>query len=243
MKCFVTKVQLGCIVLDGLMDSKGKYYLSVPQIMSHLTTDTKQPTRAIKALPVKGLTIDKANIVGTRETVNVINAEMLEFILFEFAMKGDKAAKDIVRSLVGLSIHQIFSDAFGVKFEREERQKWLAQRQSGKATRRTFINAIRDYVKRHPEHPPMDSKFIYANASDYVNLRVMGRRSKQLKEDFELSDSGSVRDIMSIKELSRVEMIEDEATIQVDKFDIHPCEAVRRVSDVLLFAPSDRGLV
>lgn len=31
--------------------------------------------------------------------------------------------------MVGLSLHQVFSDAFGIKFEAEDRQRWLKQRQ------------------------------------------------------------------------------------------------------------------
>jgi hypothetical protein len=62
------------------------------------------------------------------KAVNAIALKDFEKLVFELALKGNERAQEFSRSLIGLSLHQLFCDAFGIKFEKEERQQYLAQR-------------------------------------------------------------------------------------------------------------------
>jgi hypothetical protein len=62
--------------------------------------------------------------------VNVILLPDFEKLLAKLDRGGNKAAQDMRDDLVGLALNQLFSDAFGQKFEKEERQAYLIDRQS-----------------------------------------------------------------------------------------------------------------
>ncbi len=241
MKANVTRIQIGNVEFDGLMDQNGKFYVAIPQMVD---LGLVPPNRSQKQLEsLLGMVFSSHVKLKTERNSKPLNSvSLLEFetIVAKLDRSGNKAAQDFRDLMVGLSLHQLFSDAFNIKFEKAERQEFIEKRLAGKVSRRTFTDAIRDYLARHPETPGQMARFMYSNASDLVNYRVLDRRAKQIKDDWNLTESQLIRDKMNSVELSRVQMIEDEATILVDEFDTEPCEAVRQVSAKFLFAPSRR---
>lgn len=157
LKADVTQVNLGNFSIDGLMDDQGNYYIAVPQISSVFSFDSNQASRSIKALLGKGFTFDKLKTPLNSKPVNAIPVQMFEKMLLEMAIKGNQKAIELSRGLIGLSLQQLFSDAFGVKFEAEDRQRWLATRFN---TRHDF-RPLTDQLQKHGfNHPSEYAKFI-----------------------------------------------------------------------------------
>ena len=82
--------------------------------------------------------------------VSVLTEIQTEIVLLELTIQGNKDAKTIQRSLVGLSLHQLLCDAFKIKFEVEDRQQWLICRQRTKVTFRLFTDELKKYGFQNP---------------------------------------------------------------------------------------------
>lgn len=128
-KAVIAQVSIGNLSLEGLMTEDGTFGIGYPQLVSH---DLVPQNRAIKELKVRlgiDLKTTKWRIITAKAPVNVILLTDFEKLLAKLDRVGNKAAQDMRDDLVGLSMHQLFSDAFGQKFEKEERQQWLTNRQ------------------------------------------------------------------------------------------------------------------
>ena len=76
--------------------------------------------------------------------------EFFEKIILELALKGNELATRLVRALVGLSLHQLFCDSFGKKFEIEDRQRWLETRFNTKHDFRPLTDQLQAYGFKEP---------------------------------------------------------------------------------------------
>lgn len=120
---------------------------------------------------------------------------------------------------------------------------WGKVRLEGKETRREFTDAIKDYIERHPELPDDAKEWMYANASDKVNLVVFGRTAKQLLRDFSVGDRTALRNAFNSKELQLIREVENVAMRLTDSRDIHPFRAVQEAESRLLIPVSSRALL
>lgn len=239
IKAQLAPVKIGHLSIEGLLAEDGIFLVALPQISERFDVPQKNLSRDVKALLGNGLTFLKVSIQGTRITVNAIALSDFERLVAKLDRAGNRAAQDFRDDLVGVSLHQLFSDAFGIKFEHEDRQQWLKDRQEGKKVRRTFTDAIQAYLVRHPELSESRARFMYNNASDQVNKAVFGRIARILCRDFQ-SDKDSLRDFFTPEELRHVAMIEEEAMYIVDRQDIDPCEAVLTARAKFSFELSSR---
>jgi hypothetical protein len=130
MKAIVTQVNHGNLSIEGLMAEDGTYHIAVPQLVSHDLVPQHNASRDLKALLPEGFQFVKMSTTLNPKPVNVISLKDFEVILRKLDKAGNKAAEKMVDDLVGLSLTQLFSDAFGIKFEKEERQAWLIDRQN-----------------------------------------------------------------------------------------------------------------
>lgn len=99
---------------------------------------------------------------------------------------------------------------------------WGKIRLEGRETRRQFTDSIKDYIERHPQLPEDAKEWMYANASDKVNLVVFGRTAKQLLRDFNVRDRIALRNAFNSAELQLIREVENVAMRLVDSKDIHP---------------------
>ncbi len=200
-KAIVATIHIGNIEVEGLRLPDGSFAISIPQIW-RLFEFSVQPTdasRSIKRLLGNSFQYSRVYSELNPKKVNAVDLKTFELIVAKLDRKGNKKAQDFRDDLVGLSLQQLFCDAFSIKFEKEERQQWLSSRQQGKLTRRTLTNAIRDYINANTDQLSDNyKKFIWNNCTDAVNRIVFGRSAKKLKEDW---DTTEVRSAMTIEEL------------------------------------------
>ena len=148
-KAIVTSVQIGHIEIEGLMLPDGSYRIAIPQLVKLSLVPSNRSLTQLKRLT--GFDFQSHQKIYSElnsNKVNSISLEDLEALIVSLAKRGNQSAINLTIDLIGLSLQQLFSDAFGVKFEKEERQAWLKARQEGKATRRTLTDAIHDYLDK-----------------------------------------------------------------------------------------------
>jgi hypothetical protein len=129
IKAEITQVSIGKFVaLEGLMNENGDFGVAVPQTASLFQIDSNQASRNLKALLGTGFQFDKWKTPLNPKAVNVIPLEQFQELVRALDKKGNVAASRFVDAMLGLSLHQLFCDAFGLKFEKDDRQRWVSSR-------------------------------------------------------------------------------------------------------------------
>ncbi|NEO59117.1 MAG: hypothetical protein F6J98_01450 [Moorea sp. SIO4G2] len=119
-------------------------------------------SQTLKRLMGKGFRPHKLSTEIDNSKVNVIKLIDMERLLLKMAVKGDPEAIQWTEELIGLSLHQLFCDAFKIKFEAENRQEFLTQRQQGKLARQEYTDVIKAYLDGNPEVQGKKRQFMYS---------------------------------------------------------------------------------
>jgi hypothetical protein len=238
IKAEIATVQIGHLEIEGLYAPEtDQFGIAVPQICSLFRFDKNQGSRNIKALLGNDFQFDKWRSKLNSKAVNVILLPDFEKLLFELVLKQNTIAIEMSRDLIGLSLHQLFSNAFNIKFDKEDAQRWLKARQQGKLARRTLTDAIKDWLLVHPEVSENKKKFIYSNVTDAINLGIFARRASKLRKDWHCDNP---RDEMTEKELSVVESAEGLTMRLIDQDKLEPMVAVHEALNRLIIPVVER---
>jgi hypothetical protein len=236
VKADVARVKLGYLEFEGLMLNDGTYGIAVPQVCSLFQLAKDHGTRDIKAILGKDFQLAKWCSTLHPKAVNVLLLPDFERLIFRLALKQNQLAVDISEQLIGLSLQQLFSDAFNIQFEEEQRQAYLKNRQEGKYARRTATDALKDWLDKYGHLlSENERKFVYIHISEAVNKVVFDRSSVRLRTDWKLNNSAQVRDFMIPKELKLIEQLEDTFMRVLDQHgaSLKPLQALHLASQGL----------
>jgi hypothetical protein len=226
-------VKIGCLEFDGLMLPDGTFGIAVPQICSVFQIDKNQASRTFKAILGDEFQFAKWRSTLHPKAVNVLSLIDFEKLLRKLDRNGNLLAQQLVDLLLGLSLQQLFSDAFCIQFEKEERQQWLKDRQEGKEKRRTLTDSIKDYLLSHPHA----DKKLYPIVTDLIYLGIFNRRAAALKVDW---NETNPRDEMTRKELFYVAEVEALTSRLIDRDRLHPLTAAKEALARLIIPVCDR---
>lgn len=148
VKAIVAPVNIGRIVIDGLMLPNGDFAIAVPQVADLFSVPQKNSSRDFKALLGKDSSLLTAKSELNSKAVNILTLTQFEVLVLELVIRGNEKAIEFQRNLVGLALFQLFNDAFGIKCEQIDRQAWLKDRQDGKYYRRSLTDAIKYLIER-----------------------------------------------------------------------------------------------
>jgi hypothetical protein len=112
------------------------------------------------------------------------------------------------------------------RIKRELIEGWEKLRQSGKYTRRSLTDSIKEYMESH-EVSESYAHWIYPNVSDCLNLGLFGLKAAELVKARNC-DPKKLRDTYNDRELKMVERVEDHAILLVDDYDTEPMEAMKQ---------------
>ena len=130
----------------------------------------------------------------------VINLRDLEEIIKGLALKGNTTAIEFAIIMMGLALEQLFCDAFNIRFEKEERQLWLKERQESKFYRRTLTDAIKHLKEQNV-------------SIEYSHITMSVYQACQLRETYlaykRHNNDHYFRDTLSDKELRKVAKMEE----------------------------------
>lgn len=232
-KAIVSEVQIGTIAIEGLMLPDGSFAVAVPQIASLLQFLNKNASRDLKALMGEGFQFLKAKSELNPKPVNIVTLPQFSAILLELSLRGNESAIAMSRLLVGLSLHQLFCDAFGVKFEAEDRQQWLIERMESKRLFRELTDAIQQYYAQQGIKPQW---YVYSNCMDAINRGLFGMSAKQIREA-EGIKSGLTRDNFGVQALGTVTQLQKAAAHKINQGDGKPFEVVKAAVSSGYFLP------
>lgn len=182
-KSQIADVKFGKRIIQGLMLPSGEFAIAVPQIVELLPNLVRQnqASRDLKAFLGKDFQFDKTTSELNPKAVNYISLIELEKLVVIATSRGDADALLLNLDLVGLSLTQLWSDAFGVKFEQKERTQWLEDRDEH---RREFHKRLTpfwhldgcesgvDYAKRVIEFKAYSGLPIDISVSDYDSKQL-----------------------------------------------------------------------
>lgn len=151
VKAIVAPVNIGHIVIDGLMLPNGDYAIAVSQVAELFSVPQKNSSRDFKALLGDDFQFLTARSELNPKAVNILSLTDFEVVTLELALRGNVEAIAFQRSLVGLALIQLFNDSFGIKFEQIDRQNWLKERQDGKFYRRSLTDAVKFLIDEGEE--------------------------------------------------------------------------------------------
>jgi hypothetical protein len=167
----------------------------------------------VKELAAKGFEGSERVTLPEKNHAAIVSIEWVPSILQCLARSGNDGAWEILSVFAGLSLQQLFCDAFGEKFETAERQAWLQARYGAIEKRNEWTDSIKLYGETH-EVSENWKRFIYANVSDRLNIALTGHKAAYWIEKFGCT-SGTLRENWNFRLLSNIESIEKHATILV----------------------------
>lgn len=174
----VTTVQVGFYALEGLMDENGAFYVGIPQLASLKLVPQNRSLKQLEALlGMRFTTHQKLKTSLNSKAINAISLKDFELLIAKLDRKGNIDAQEIRDQLVGLSLHQLFCDSFGIKFETEERQEWLKLRQITKID----FRELTDELKRHGFTEPSQYSLFVHQFQSLVGIDS-GTRDHQVKD-------------------------------------------------------------
>ena len=146
----VTTVQIGPFNLQGLMDEDGGFAIAIPQMVDLNLVPPNRSAKQLKALVGIDLPSHKLKTDLNSKAINAITLDTFQSVIRALDKKGNPVAAGFVDAMLGLSLHQLFADAFGVKFEQEDRQRWLLTRFCTKKDFRWLTDALQSHGFTEP---------------------------------------------------------------------------------------------
>ncbi len=209
-KAQVTEIQFGHFSFEGLLLPDGIFAIASTQVSDILELRKSDASRNIKTLLGKDFKLRKSATEITKNKIQVLTLEEFTLVIQAAAKKGNPVAINFAVMMMGLALEQLFCDAFNIRFEKEERQLWLKERQEGKGCRRSFTDAIK-YLGEQGE----GIDYAYMTMAIYTgcNLRERYLAYKAVNTD------NKFRDTLTPDELKVVSKTEERAAdfIMVDK--------------------------
>ncbi len=226
------------------MDADGDFYVSVPQIADLTETSRNTASRDLKRLMGEGFeaSIQKVSTEFNQRPVNAISVEDFVLVITRYALAGNPAAANLLMALAGVSIHQLFCDAFGQKFDADDRQAFLTARMLSKSVRSDFEDAIDRWLSRHPEVEGGAREFAWINATQRIYMGMWGKCRKSVAADLGLTTADDLRSSLTLQQLTTVQTVENLAIRLMDMADMSPTvavdEAIDRSMSTLMFSVS-----
>lgn len=178
-------------------------------------------------LAPEGFEIIKIKVEGLKsKAVDVFSVEDFHRFLRICDRLNYEIASEIIDDLSGLSLRQLFADAFGEKFEQEEREQWLNERCESKRLCREFANAIDEWIAGRVCSQPHN--IYYSNAFNAINRGLFGKDAKTIRIELGINDGDLNRDHFGATALRWITQTQElAAKILQRNSSIQPCKAAQ----------------
>lgn len=238
----VAPVQVGTYTIQGLMDHEGRFFVAVPQIADVFQVSRNTAARDLNRLMGDGFktSIHKLSTEFNRRPINAVALDDFGGVIRKFAYAGDPKAQAMVDALSQATLHQVFCDAFGIEFSRQDRQAFLVERMNAKVIRNELEDAVCKWLARHPEVVGGSRDFLYINATQRMYMGLWGKCRKSVAADHGLTTGDDLRSHLSLDQLLTIQTVERLAARMINVADMNPKdavdEAINRSMTTLCFA-------
>jgi hypothetical protein len=233
----VAPVPFGNIEIEGLLLENGEFAVSVQQLneLISFSASNNVASRDLKRILGEDFSPSKVKLDILRQLINCILLPDVEKILFRLALKGNLKAVEISESLIGLSLTQLFSDAFGRKFDKEDRQNWLKSRQQTKKSFWWLVEDIKVYIETYGSSSP---RHHYMNAFKAMSVGLFGKEPNQIKAELGITKGELNRDHFNDEALRRIDMVQTLAKANLEN-GLRPTDAVNSAITLFKFSVID----
>jgi hypothetical protein len=238
-------IKLGSLELDVYQLPNGSYRMSQTQAFISIADDdysTKQAAKRFiekitskqaKALVPQGFgCIEKVKIEGTGLEINSISLTDVPNFWLLFAADGNIKASLLLAACAIETLERRADSAFNIQRTEEERNDRLQTRVESKIARRTLTDSFKYYLENNLELSSNYKKYIYPNSTDYLNGVVLGVKSKQAKDHYQLKESGAIRDHIPTEALRELKFAEELASRFIVEDGLEPFEAVKKACEI-----------
>ena len=213
-------------------DENGNVQFNVlaSEVANAFVAKQELPAQWLKRLQVNGLVPHKIKALGRdgkTKTYACIALNDISKVLLALVANGNKRARQVMEDMDALTFYQLASDAFGLKFEKEERQEWLDKRFKGKTTRLTLTDILKEWGIRTTGQAP-DGK-LYSDITNGIYQYCFRKTAAELKAEKGVKKGQLLRDFFSPKELNQVEAVEQVIMMAVDR-GANPYAALAKMS-------------
>ena len=203
----IAQINLGAFEIEGLMDEDGAFYIAIPQVADLIETSRNTASRDLKRMMGGRLKTSKLRTPFNKNNTNGISVASFEELLFDLALSGNEKATALSKALIGLSLTQVFSDAFGIKFEKADRERWLTTR----------------FKTKHDFRPLTDKLQI----AGFTQPWQYGKFVHAMQSRLEVEDG--TRDQLEFEVLLRLERAQDRLIVYME-FGLEPYEALDKLN-------------
>jgi len=229
LKAETAIVKVGLREFEGLMFEDDSFGISASQVCSIFQFDKIHASRDIKAILGKGFQFAKSYTTLHPKGISVLQLTDFEILIRKLEIEDNLVARQLSEDLIGLSLIQLFSDSFGIKFEKEERQAYLIARTEGKVVRRKLTDVIKEWCDKNECGGKVQAYCIYC--SDEVNKVVFGVKAKELRENRGVSNNKLLRNTFSSDELRKIEFMEDRIIEHTILDNMKPTDAAKLLKE------------
>lgn len=206
IKAQVTQVLIGPLTIEGLMLPDGTFAISATQA-NKVVKIAAQPTdaaRSLKRLLGKDLTA-QPTVLNSQE-VKVISLEDFVQVVKLSAKKGNQAAIDFAIAMTGLSLHQLFCDAFGVEMGSKERQQFLLGELKALEQEKDYYltGMVKANIRASQTRKAAAEKRAMVRAFEGYEKSRGANKAKYREEFYKLAEGKGAVDYRSLDELAPV---------------------------------------
>ena len=205
----VTNVPIGLRQVEGLLLDNDEFAIAIQQAATLFSVPQNNAQRDFKSLlgeRFQFLKIKAERAERQNRAENALHLNDFERLLRKLDRQGNKLAQDFVDELVGLSLVQLFSDAFGREFGEQHRQKWLTLRQATKQSFWWFTDEIKKYIELNPS--PNSSKH-YVAAFKAMSVGLFAKEPNVIKSELGIKDADLNRDHFGNEALRRIDVVQE----------------------------------
>lgn len=180
---------------------EGQIYVSIRSICEGLGVDNSSQMKRIQREDILNSCVVKMTIElsGQNREVSFMDIDYLPYFLV--GIKSSLCREEIRPMLKDfkLKAKDVLADAFIKK-----NQSYYLQREAGKIIRNMLTDAIRDKV---PESP--HKQFMYPNYTKLIYRILFNKTVKELRIDYKVPRSKSLRDFFNADELKEIQELEN----------------------------------
>ncbi len=159
--------------------------------------------------------------------------KLMKFIGLVSVKKGNAKGSNDGKSLKGTWIHKDLTIEYA-RWLDPEFSIWVSQKIQELISDGVAWNEIRDATRIDykpltqaiakyiiPQYPYMDKNIVYGRIANFINLKVIGQKAKEIREEKGIEPNELTRDFFTKEELDRIEKLQIFTEILISQFEIY----------------------